>query len=120
MVTTKSNHKNRNPYDCPLTAALEKIGGRWKPIILFYLSNGSRRFGQLAATVPLISKKVLADQLKALEQDQLITRKQEVSPKRVEYELTHFGETVLPILDDICDWGKKHGAYSGNHSLVKP
>jgi DNA-binding HxlR family transcriptional regulator len=119
MVTTKINYKNKDPYNCPMTQAIEKIGGRWKPIILFYLSNGSRRFGQLAATVPMISKKVLADQLKALEQDQLITRKQEISPKRVEYELTHFGKTVLPILDNICDWGKKHGTYSGNHSFAK-
>lgn len=107
MVTTKK--KTGNPYNCPLTAAVDKIGGRWKPIILFYLTNGSRRFGQLAATVPMISKKVLTQQLKQLEADGLITRKQfNEIPLRVEYTLTRFGKTSIPILQEICDWGQSH------------
>jgi DNA-binding HxlR family transcriptional regulator len=105
MATKK---KSGNPYNCPLTAALEKIGGRWKPIILFYLSNGSRRFGHLAATIPFISKKVLTEQLKELAEDGLITRKQfDEVPLRVEYSLTDFGKSALPILNGICDWGKQ-------------
>lgn len=107
MVTTIKK-KTGNPYGCPLTAAVDKIGGRWKPIILFYLSNGSRRFGQLAVTVPMISKKVLTQQLKQLEADGLITRKQfNEIPPRVEYTLTAFGNSVLPILNSICEWGKQ-------------
>ena len=108
MVTKTRKKKSGNPYNCPLTAAVAKIGGRWKPIILFYLSNGSRRFGQLAVTIPMISKKVLTEQLKELVKDGLIQRKQyKESPPRVEYALTEFGKTVLPILDGICDWGKQ-------------
>jgi len=108
MVTTIKKSKTGNPYSCPLTAAVNKIGGRWKPIILFYLSNGSRRFGQLAVTVPMISKKVLTQQLKQLEVDGLISRKQfNEIPPRVEYALTDFGKSVLPILDRICEWGKQ-------------
>jgi DNA-binding HxlR family transcriptional regulator len=108
MVTTIKKSKTGNPYSCPLTAAVDKIGGRWKPIILFYLSNGSRRFGQLAVTVPMISKKVLTQQLKQLELDGLISRKQyNEIPPRVEYSLTDFGKSVLPILDRICEWGKQ-------------
>ncbi|TAF72669.1 MAG: transcriptional regulator [Bacteroidetes bacterium] len=108
MVTTQKKKNTGNPFDCPLTAAIDKIGGRWKPIILFYLSNGSRRFGQLGASIPMISKKVLSQQLKELADDGLIVRKQfnEV-PLRVEYSLTDFGKSVLPILDKICEWGKQ-------------
>lgn len=108
MVTKTVKKNSGNPYDCPLTAAVAKIGGRWKPIILYYLSNGSRRFGQLAVTVPMISKKVLTEQLKELVKDGLISRKEvKGSPPRVDYELTEFGKTALPILDMICDWGKE-------------
>lgn len=108
MVTTIKKSNTGNPYSCPLTAAVDKIGGRWKPIILFYLSNGSRRFGQLAVTVPLISKKVLTQQLKQLEADGLISREEfNGTAVRVEYALTDFGKSVLPILDRICEWGKQ-------------
>ncbi|NID10193.1 winged helix-turn-helix transcriptional regulator [Fibrivirga algicola] len=107
MVTTKKRNSG-NPYNCPLTAAIDKIGGRWKPIILFYLSNGSKRFGKLAAIVPMISKKVLSQQLKELADDGLIVRKQfDEVPLRVEYSLTDFGKSVLPILDKFCEWGKQ-------------
>lgn len=109
MVTTKSKPKTRDPYNCPMTSAIRVIGGRWKPIILFYLTRGSRRFGQLAATIPKISKKVLTQQLKILERDGLITRKQSKDPsKTVAYALTEFGKTALPLLLEISKWGKEH------------
>jgi DNA-binding HxlR family transcriptional regulator len=108
MVTTQKKKNSGNPYNCPLTAAVDKIGGRWKPIILFYLSNGNKRFGKLAAIVPMISKKVLSQQLKELADDGLIVRQQfDEVPLRVEYSLTDFGKSVLPILDKICEWGKQ-------------
>jgi DNA-binding HxlR family transcriptional regulator len=109
MVTSKSRSKNKDPYNCPMTSAIEKIGGRWKPIILFYLTHGTRRFGQLAATVPKISKKVLTQQLKMLERDGLITRKSSTTSTRiVEYALTDFGKTAIPLLQGICDWGQAY------------
>jgi DNA-binding HxlR family transcriptional regulator len=109
MVTDIKRKITADPYNCPLTAALDKIGGRWKPIILFYLSNGSRRFGQLAVTIPRVSKKVLTQQLKQLEQDGLVSRTPSKElPPRVDYALTDFGKSVLPILNGICDWGKQY------------
>lgn len=108
MVTTPQKKNSGNPYNCPLTAAVDKIGGRWKPIILFYLSNGNKRFGKLATIVPMISKKVLSQQLKELAEDGLIVRKQfDEVPLRVEYSLTDFGKSVLPILNKIYEWGKQ-------------
>lgn len=108
MVTNQKKKTSGNPYNCPLTAAINKIGGRWKPIILFYLANGNKRFGKLAVIVPGISKKVLSQQLKELADDGLIVRRQfDEIPLRVEYSLTDFGRSVLPILDKICEWGKQ-------------
>ena len=94
---------------CPMTATLEYIGGRWKCIILFYLTSGKRRFGEIAVRIPTISRKVLTQQLKELESDGLILRKQynEVPP-RVEYSLTDLGKSLLPVFKAMSTWGKAH------------
>ena len=74
---------------CPLTQALTVIGGKWKPLILYRLYGANKRFGQLDAMIPGISRKVLTSQLKELLRDQLIERKAYAeSPPRVEYSLT--------------------------------
>jgi DNA-binding HxlR family transcriptional regulator len=91
--------------DCPVTATLELIGGRWKAPILYYLSNGTRRFGQIDATIEGISRKVLTEQLKELESDGLITRVYHKElPPRVDYSLTDFGESLLPVFNSIVQW----------------
>lgn len=94
---------------CPMTATLEYIGGRWKCIILFYLTSGTRRFGEIAARIPAISRKVLTQQLKELESHGLIVRQQyNEIPPRVEYALTYLGKSLSPVFMAMSDWGKEH------------
>jgi DNA-binding HxlR family transcriptional regulator len=94
---------------CPMTATLEYIGGRWKCIILYYLTAGTRRFGEIAARIPAISRKVLTQQLKEMENDGLIARKQyNEIPPRVEYTLTDFGKSLSPVFLAMSDWGKTY------------
>lgn len=91
--------------DCPAIETLALIGGRWKLIILHVLSKGVRRFGEINVRIPAISRKVLTEQLRELEADGLITRKQyrELPPK-VEYALTDFGKSLCPLLNYISAW----------------
>jgi len=89
---------------CSMTRTMSVLGTKWKPIILVMLTQ-RRRFGQLAQFIPLISRKVLAEQLKELEEDGLICREAFAElPPRVEYSLTAHGQALLPILDQLCAW----------------
>ena len=91
---------------CPIVYTMTYIGGKWKPIILGRLVNGPVRFGKLAAQIPDISRKILTEQLKELEDDGLILRHSyPEKPPRVEYELSDIGKTVLPILMAMTEWG---------------
>ncbi|RYY28919.1 MAG: transcriptional regulator [Chitinophagaceae bacterium] len=95
--------------ECPVAAMLELIGGKWKPVILYFLGSGTRRFGEIAVRIPTISRKVLTQQLKELEHDKLIMRKQyKEIPPRVEYSLTDLGESLSPVLAEMSIWGKKN------------
>lgn len=95
------------PYDCPIEAALGLIGGKWKALILDHLTSGALRFGELQKMMPKITPKMLTQQLRELETDGLIVRHvYPVVPPKVEYELTEFGRTALPILDAMCAWGR--------------
>lgn len=100
----KQDEKNI-PYDCPIEATLGLIGGKWKALILDHLTDGALRFGKLQNLMP----KVLTQQLRELEKDGLVERHvYPVVPPKVEYELTDFGQTVLPILDAMCVWGRAY------------
>ncbi|GAA3934268.1 transcriptional regulator [Chitinophaga oryziterrae] len=95
--------------DCPVTATIALFGGRWKLIILYVLSKNTRRFGEIQVRLPSISKKVLTEQLRELEADGLISRKQyKELPPRVEYALTDFGKSLCPLLIDIAAWQRKN------------
>ncbi|MBA2612808.1 MAG: helix-turn-helix transcriptional regulator [Bacteroidetes bacterium] len=96
-------------YQCPVTATLSVIGGRWKPIIIWTLSNGSKRFGQLDAIITGISRKILTEQLKELEADGLITRTEyKEIPPRVVYELSEKGKSLKPVMKAMCNWGTEN------------
>ncbi|HEY0678535.1 MAG TPA: helix-turn-helix domain-containing protein [Chitinophagaceae bacterium] len=98
-----------NDVGCPIAATLEYIGGRWKTIILYYLSTGEKRFGEIAARIPTISRKVLTQQLKELERHGLITRREyKEIPPRVEYSLTELGKSLSGVFDAMSVWGKNN------------
>ncbi|MFP7223897.1 winged helix-turn-helix transcriptional regulator [Priestia filamentosa] len=94
---------------CSLTLTQNVIAGRWKIIILWYISRRTRRFNELQRLLPGISKGILTRQLRELEEDGLVHREvyKEVPPK-VEYSLTQQGESFIPILDIMREWGGKY------------
>lgn len=97
-------------YDWGMDATLDVIGGKWKPIIIYSLKDGTLRFSQLMEEIqPKITQRMLTKQLRELEEDGLITRKiyMQVPPK-VEYSLTETGKSLMPILDQLCAWGYEH------------
>ena len=90
---------------CTMTRTMGVLGGKWKLIIISYLGQRRVRFGQLAQRLSLISRKVLTEQLKELEEDGIIRREAFAElPPRVEYSLTERGLALLPILDQLCAW----------------
>lgn len=88
---------------------LHVIGGKWKPLILFVLSDQTMRFSQIQRSIDGITQKMLTQQLRQLEADGLITRKvyPEIPPK-VEYRITEFGKTLRPIFKSMDKWGKEY------------
>jgi DNA-binding HxlR family transcriptional regulator len=93
---------------CPIVYTMSYIGGKWKPIILGRMLNGPVRFGKLAVQIPDISRKILTEQLKELEEDGLIIRHSyNEKPPRVEYELSEIGRTVMPVLMAMTELGSK-------------
>lgn len=98
--------KTKNINNCPLTAALSVVGGKWKPIIILSLRKSSKRFGQLDYSIPQVSRKVLSSHLNEMVKDELITRHSySESPPRVEYRLTEKGRELVPIFEQLADWG---------------
>lgn len=86
---------------------LELIGGKWKGVILWHLTQKTLRFSQLKRRLPGITQKMLTQQLRELERDKLVHRKVYAEvPPRVEYSLTELGLTLQPILQEMCAWGR--------------
>ena len=98
-------------FNCPVKATMEIIGGKWKSIILYYLKDGTQRFGELQRLIPNITKKMLTQQLRELERDKIIERKvfHQVPPK-VEYSLSKYGKSLKPVLELMANWGTAHRA----------
>jgi DNA-binding HxlR family transcriptional regulator len=105
---TKAKQPTRH-YNCPVEAALDVIGGKWKVLIICWLKEGIHRFGELRRRIPGVSERMLTQQLRELERDGIVRRKvyPEVPPK-VEYSLTDFGETLRPLMVVLNEWGEKH------------
>jgi DNA-binding HxlR family transcriptional regulator len=104
---SSTNQQNKQIVQaCPVTYTLERIGGRWKPLILYHLSNGARRYGQLRKAIPGITEKMLIQHLRELESDKLIVRDvKPIVPPHVEYSLSDDGVTLAPILNAMAQWG---------------
>jgi DNA-binding HxlR family transcriptional regulator len=94
-----------------LEAALLVMGGKWKPLILFHLGHGKRRFGELRRLVFGVSEKMLIQQLRELQADGIVERVdfKQVPPK-VEYSLTPLGLSLAMALHPLCEWGAAHSA----------
>ncbi len=94
---------------CGLDAALAVMGGKWKPLILFHLSSGPKRFGELKRLVVGISEKVLIQQLRELAAAGVLTRHDyQRVPPMVDYTMTAFGLTLAQALMPLCVWGTEH------------
>ncbi|SIP95893.1 transcriptional regulator, HxlR family [Chryseobacterium sp. RU37D] len=94
---------------CPVTYVMEKIGGFWKPIILYHLSNGDKRYSELKRAIPAVTEKMLIQHLKQLENDCLIIRTAKpVVPPYVTYELSDAGKGLIPVINAMAEWALKH------------
>ena len=110
MVTTAAKRATAAPEErCPLTAALEVIGGKWSLIVLYFLASGTRRFNELRRLMPGISHKVLAATLRNLERAGLVLRHVHPEvPPRVEYSISRHGESTRAVLEAMRAWGHVH------------
>lgn len=98
-------------YPCGLDVALAVMGGKWKPLILYHLKSGPRRFGDLKRSVGSVSEKVLIQQLRELVAAGVLTRRDyQRVPLMVDYTITAFGMTLARALMPLCEWGVKHRA----------
>lgn len=94
---------------CPAEITLRVIGGKWKPVILWHLKDGVKRFSELKRAIPGVTQRMLSQQLRELERDGVVLRKVYAQvPPKVEYGLTEFGRTLGPILRMMCKWGAEH------------
>ncbi len=99
-------------YECGLDAAVDVVGGKWKPLVLWALSEQPRRFGALRRELPGVSEKVLTQQLRELERDGIVRRTvYDQVPPRVEYSLTELGVSLERALAPLGDWGERHLAH---------
>lgn len=110
-ASTSNENRKKVIEFCPVNFTLDRIGGRWKPLIMWNLRNGSKRYSELKKGIPSITEKMLIQHLKQLETDGLVTRKVvEVMPPHVNYELSKTGKELVPALDAMAKWGLKNGA----------
>lgn len=93
-------------FNCPVDATIQLIGGKYKAVILWHLTDEKKRFGELKKLIPKATEKMLAQQLRDMESDGLIVRTvYPVVPPKVEYSLSEFGRSLVPVLDSMCRWG---------------
>ncbi len=100
---------NEPDRECGLDVALAVVGGKWKPVILYHLQHGPRRFGDLKRSVAGISEKVLIQQLRDLQGAGVLLRHDHKEvPPRVDYTVTPFGMTLVQALMPLCRWGTEN------------
>lgn len=93
-------------FNCPVDATIQLIGGKYKAVILWHLIEEKKRFSELKRLIPKATEKMLTQQLRDMEKDGLIIRTvYPVIPPKVEYSLSGFGRSLVPVLDSMCRWG---------------
>ncbi|TWI70040.1 HxlR family transcriptional regulator [Pseudoduganella lurida] len=110
-MTTHPQTCGTGGFSCGLDATLRIISGKWKPLVLFFLRDGPKRYGELKRMIPGVSDKVLIQQLKDLEADRVLSRTdyKEVPP-RVDYALTPLGRSLADAIVPLCTWGTENMA----------
>lgn len=117
----KYKYRLRNEdFHCALDITMRYIGGKWKPVVLWYLRKDKKRFSELKAHIPDITDKMLSIQLKSLEEDGIIKRTLYAEvPPRVEYEFTEEGKSIIPVVEAIAKWGRTKGDTEGKLVEIK-
>jgi len=106
---------------CSMIQSMNVLGSKWKPVIIYRIATQEIRFSNLAEQITIISRKVLTDQLKELEEDGIVVRRAfNELPPRVEYSLTDKGIALLPILDALSKWNQKFGGGHGCQEQKAP
>ncbi len=106
-------NKDFNPNNCPVTYCLNRIGGKWKPVIIHLIRKGCNRFSMLQKAIPDISKQMLVNQLRELEDDNILQRVVYAEiPPRVEYTLTELGFSLLPVIEVMEQWDSSQMEHS--------
>lgn len=101
-------------YTCPVEAAMDVIGGKYKAQIVYELISGTKRYNEIQKALPQATPRMLSKQLKELEEDSIINRVlYPVVPPKTEYSLTEFGETLVPIVNALCKWGEHYFEMAG-------
>ncbi|MNZ85376.1 putative HTH-type transcriptional regulator YybR [compost metagenome] len=110
MSMAEYKGKVKNIKDTPFGYTLSVIGGKWKMVIIYLLAeNQAVRFNDLKRQIGAITYKTLSSQLKELEADGMVKRKEYPQvPAKVEYSLTDKAKTLLPVLEELCEWGVKN------------
>ncbi|HKG08677.1 MAG TPA: helix-turn-helix domain-containing protein [Pedobacter sp.] len=104
--STRNFNKQISVASCPVTYVMNKIGGHWKPIIIYHLMSGAKRYSELRRAIPEITEKMLIQHLKQLQEDNLVIRTAEpVVPPFVSYALTNAGDKLTPVLNAMAVWG---------------
>lgn len=109
-------------FHCAMDVTMHYVGGKWKSVVLWYLRKDPKRFAELKRHIPQITERMLSITLKQLESDGIVKRKVYTSkpPLKVEYSLTEFGESLIPLLQAISKWGRETGVNYGEMVEVKP
>jgi DNA-binding HxlR family transcriptional regulator len=107
-MENKRKNKEYNPTNCGVTHFLNRIGGKWKVLVIYAISKKCNRFSLLQRAIPDISKQMLVNQLRELEEDGILERiiYAEIPP-RVEYKITKYGQSLMPVIGVIQNWGSK-------------
>ena len=106
---------NEKSYHCVMDVTMDYLGGKWKTVVLWYLIKDKKRFGELRKLVPQMTERMLSITLSQLETDGLVKREvfTEKPPLKVEYSLTDFGKTMIPVLESIALWGRNLATTEG-------
>lgn len=100
---------DKKSFNCPVEATMAFIGGKYKAIILWHLARQTLRYSEIHRQIPKATDKMLAQQLRELESDGLIHREvYPVIPPKTEYSLTELGQSIVPVLDSMCNWGSDY------------